>query len=58
MQYAQNEEDVSTLQWFNPSGPNPTTNDVTSLEQGNNVNVVWSASSGGKTQTLFKYTVQ
>jgi flagellin-like protein len=58
MQYAQNDEDVSTLQWFDPSGPNPTTNDITSLEQGNNVNVVWSASSGGKTQTLFKYTVQ
>jgi FlaG/FlaF family flagellin (archaellin) len=28
------------------------------LESGDNVNVVWTASSGGKTQTLFKYTVQ
>jgi flagellin-like protein len=28
------------------------------LEQGDGVNVVWTASSGGKTQTLFKYTVQ
>jgi flagellin-like protein len=28
------------------------------LEQGDNVNIVWTASSGGKTQTLFKYTVQ
>jgi flagellin-like protein len=28
------------------------------LDQGNSVNVVWTASSGGKTQTLFKYTVQ
>jgi flagellin-like protein len=28
------------------------------LDQGNNVNVVWTASSGGKTQTLFKYSVQ
>jgi flagellin-like protein len=28
------------------------------LEQGDTVNVVWSAESGGKTQTLFKYTVQ
>jgi hypothetical protein len=28
------------------------------LEQGENVRVVWTASSGGKTQTLFKYTVQ
>jgi hypothetical protein len=28
------------------------------LEQDDNVNVVWTASSGGKTQTLFKYTVQ
>jgi hypothetical protein len=28
------------------------------LLQGDNANVVWTASSGGKTQTLFKYTVQ
>jgi flagellin-like protein len=28
------------------------------LQSGDNVNVVWEASSGGKTQTLFKYTVQ
>jgi flagellin-like protein len=28
------------------------------LESGDDVNVVWTASSGGKTQTLFKYTVQ
>jgi flagellin-like protein len=28
------------------------------LSQGDNVNVVWTASSGGKTQTLFKYSVQ
>jgi flagellin-like protein len=28
------------------------------LDQGDQVNVVWTASSGGKTQTLFKYTVQ
>jgi flagellin-like protein len=28
------------------------------LGQGYNANVVWTASSGGKTQTLFKYTVQ
>jgi flagellin-like protein len=28
------------------------------LETGDNVRVVWAASSGGKTQTLFKYTVQ
>jgi hypothetical protein len=28
------------------------------LETGNSVNVVWTASSGGKTQTLFKYRVQ
>jgi flagellin-like protein len=31
---------------------------LTSYEQGDNINVVWTASSGGKTQTLFKYTVQ
>jgi hypothetical protein len=28
------------------------------LETGDEVTVVWTASSGGKTQTLFKYTVQ
>jgi hypothetical protein len=28
------------------------------LQQGNNVDVVWEASSGGKTQTLMTYTVQ
>jgi flagellin-like protein len=28
------------------------------LEQGDQLNIVWEASSGGKTQTLFKYTVQ
>jgi flagellin-like protein len=28
------------------------------MEGGESVNVVWTASSGGKTQTLFKYTVQ
>jgi hypothetical protein len=26
--------------------------------QGDSIRVVWTASSGGKTQTLFKYTVQ
>jgi hypothetical protein len=28
------------------------------IQQDDTVNVVWTASSGGKTQTLFKYTVQ
>jgi hypothetical protein len=28
------------------------------LQQGDDVQLVWTASSGGKTQTLFKYTVQ
>jgi hypothetical protein len=28
------------------------------LESGENVQVIWEASSGGKTQTLFKYSVQ
>jgi FlaG/FlaF family flagellin (archaellin) len=28
------------------------------IQQGDTVNVVWTAESGGKTQTLFKYTVQ
>jgi flagellin-like protein len=32
--------------------------DMVQLEQGRSVNVVWSAESGGKTQTLFKYEVQ
>jgi FlaG/FlaF family flagellin (archaellin) len=31
---------------------------TTELDQGQQVNVVWRASSGGKTQTLFKYSVQ
>jgi FlaG/FlaF family flagellin (archaellin) len=38
-----------------PGGRNRLGNPV---EQGNEVRVVWTASSGGKTQTLFKYTVQ
>jgi hypothetical protein len=33
-------------------------NGIDRLDQGNNVNVVWTASSGGKTQTLFKYSIQ
>jgi DNA-binding PadR family transcriptional regulator len=28
------------------------------LESGDTINVGWEANSGGKTQTLFKYTVQ
>jgi hypothetical protein len=28
------------------------------IQSGDSVNVVWTAESGGKTQTLFKYTVQ
>jgi flagellin-like protein len=28
------------------------------LQNGDNVNVVWKSSSGGKTQTLFKYSIQ
>jgi flagellin-like protein len=31
---------------------------LNAVTQGDDINVVWSASSGGKTQTLFKYTVQ
>jgi hypothetical protein len=31
---------------------------VPNVQQGDTTNVVWSAESGGKTQTLFKYTVQ
>jgi FlaG/FlaF family flagellin (archaellin) len=37
------------------SGIGQVTSDMTG---GESVNVVWTASSGGKTQTLFKYTVQ
>jgi flagellin-like protein len=33
-------------------------NGITTLARGQTVNVVWTASSGGKTQTLFKYGVQ
>jgi flagellin-like protein len=32
--------------------------ELTTLSTGDNVNVVWTASSGGKTQAIFKYTVQ
>jgi flagellin-like protein len=32
--------------------------DVEMLETGDNLRIVWEAESGGKTQTLFKYTVQ
>jgi hypothetical protein len=28
------------------------------LKQGDEMNIVWTASSGGKTQTLLKYSVQ
>jgi flagellin-like protein len=38
--------------WMNTDRP------LTILETGDDMQVVWRASSGGKTQTLFKYTVQ
>jgi hypothetical protein len=47
-----------------PSGNCKTNNvhagagDIDPLETGDDVTVVWEASSGGKTQTLFRYTVQ
>jgi hypothetical protein len=34
------------------------TRELVLLEQGDAIDVVWSATSGGKTQTLFTYTVQ
>jgi flagellin-like protein len=43
------------LKWYNGAWTGTV---LTHLENGDNVNVVWTASSGGKTQTLFKYTVQ
>jgi flagellin-like protein len=39
-------------------GPGTARNAIQTYEQGTTVNVVWTASSGGKTQTLFAYTVQ
>jgi FlaG/FlaF family flagellin (archaellin) len=43
------DQDADDFAWNGP---------LSELETGDNVNVVWTASSGGKTQTLFKYTVQ
>jgi flagellin-like protein len=40
------------------SGPDTNRGRPFVLDPDEQVNVVWSASSGGKTQTLFKYTVQ
>jgi hypothetical protein len=46
--------------WQNHGGisPRPLPGRMDRLETDDSVRVVWSASSGGKTQTLFKYTVQ
>jgi flagellin-like protein len=45
------DESESDGDWGNGDG-------IDTLDNGDNVNVVWTASSGGKTQTLFKYQVQ
>jgi flagellin-like protein len=45
-----------SLTWNTPSGWK--TQHLDPLETGDSVRVVWTASSGGKTQTLFKYSVQ
>jgi FlaG/FlaF family flagellin (archaellin) len=39
-------------------GPGTARNPIETYDRGGNVNVVWTASSGGKTQTLFKYSIQ
>jgi FlaG/FlaF family flagellin (archaellin) len=39
-------------------GPGTSRSPIETYDQGQNVNVVWTASSGGKTQTLFKYSIQ
>jgi flagellin-like protein len=58
IQYDGSSDAPSIIQWFDPgSGPQGQT-DVAALETGDNINIVWSATSGGKTQTLFEYTVQ
>jgi hypothetical protein len=41
-----------------PSNPNIAPFSVTHLKSGDRISVVWEASSGGKTQQLFRYTVQ
>jgi flagellin-like protein len=41
-----------------PSGAAPYPYPKKLLDQGKDVNLVWTASSGGKTQKLFQYTVQ
>jgi hypothetical protein len=54
--YESNPDDVSSILYYGPdsfSTPIPK-----KIESGHEMSVVWSASSGGKTQTLFKYTVQ
>jgi hypothetical protein len=52
--------DVDNTKMPNPELTNKDRDDetVTLLEQGDDVQLVWKADSGGKTQTLFKYTVQ
>jgi FlaG/FlaF family flagellin (archaellin) len=56
-------EPASDHPWFSPWGggsgcswDDPVGMDI--LESGDDINAVWKASSGGKTQTLFRYTVQ
>jgi flagellin-like protein len=39
-------------------GPGTSRNSIQTYEQGRTLNVVWTATSGGKTQTLFRYTLQ
>jgi hypothetical protein len=60
MRYDNNGNDPAFAKFHNAACPSEMGGhiDLTSYEQGDNVNVVWTASSGGKTQTLFKYTVQ
>jgi flagellin-like protein len=51
------QDDVSGVT-YNGGGTDPYPYPEKLLVQGREVNLVWEASSGGKTQTLFKYTVQ
>jgi hypothetical protein len=56
--YVTGPDDVGSIQHFGGTNSFSTPPVPSKIESGHQMNVVWSASSGGKTQTLFRYTVQ
>jgi flagellin-like protein len=58
LQYHSGTERARLRAYLTPQGSYQANMDMHAIETGDDVNVVWTASSGGKTQTLFRYTVQ